>query len=202
MEKENYLNLIPPSQSDLLLRTWGYDLVNEYFSIAQLISATDSPILELATGSGRMCAVLSTMFPTILTGDISLSDQQNVFRRIPKQFIDRVQFSQFNMEHLPFRSNSLQTIVCMNTMHEVSHPVHCIQEILRIIRPHGTLVLGDFNQTGFDVMQKIHKAVYHNDHPEGSISIGEIKKVISSTFHSVHPYETQLNTTFFATGKQ
>jgi ubiquinone/menaquinone biosynthesis C-methylase UbiE len=202
MNVEPYLALIPLSQSDQLLRGWGYDLLRENFSIVQQLPVTNSPVVELATGTGRMCATLSCIFPMIISGDISVDDIPRVHQRLLKQFADRVHFMQLDMENLPFRSESISTLVCMNTLHEVSHPQLCLQEMIRVMNPKGTLVIGDFNQTGFDIMQRIHEIVYQNDHQEGSISTDEIEKILTASFHSFRSVTTPLNITYFASDKR
>ncbi len=202
MDIEKFLEQIPQSESDQYLRRWGYDLVREYFSITQQVPPTNSPVLELATGTGRMCAVLSCFFPSIISGDISLQDLPRANVRIPKPFTNRVHFLQLNMEHLPFRSGSISTLVCLNTLHEVSNPHRCIQEMIRVIHSKGSLVIGDFNRTGLDAMQKIHTIVYHNEHREGVIPAGEIQRALSQSFRSVRSFATKLNFTYFASDKQ
>ena len=202
MDINTHLEQIPQSQSDLLLRAWGYDLVREYFSVAQQLPQSSAPVVELATGTGRMSAVLSCIFPSIISGDISFNDLPRVLQRIPKPNVERVHFVQLNMENLPFQSDSIHTVVCMNTLHEVSNPYLCLLEMIRVIRPDGTLVIGDFNRTGFDAMKKIHQTVYHNDHLEGLISLDEIERLLSSSFHTVRSFSTTLNVTCIASNKQ
>jgi ubiquinone/menaquinone biosynthesis C-methylase UbiE len=200
-ESELYLHQIPLSQSDRLLNEWGHDLLREYFSIAELLLPTNHPVLELATGSGRMCAVLSCLFPSVVTGDRTLTDHPRVIERVPPEFLRRITFLQFDMEQLPFGTGQIHSVVCMNTLHETEHPSACLQELVRITQPEGRLIVGDFNRTGFDVMQRIHELVYHNDHNEGDISPEEIHRHLSLSFQSVSTIETPLNRTFLATRK-
>ncbi len=202
MDIDSHLEQIPQSQSDLLLRTWGYDLVREYFSVAQQLPQSSAPVVELATGTGRMSAVLSCIFTSIISGDISFGDLPRVLQRIPKPNIGRVHFVQLNMENLPFRSDSIPTLVCMNTLHEVSNPYLCLLEMIRVARPDGSLVIGDFNRTGFDAMQKIHQTAYHNDHHEGLITLDEIERILSLSFHTVRSFPTPLNVTYVASDKR
>jgi ubiquinone/menaquinone biosynthesis C-methylase UbiE len=196
------LSSIPQSDSDRLLQSWGYDLVGEYQTIAGQIPVSRDPVLELATGTGRMCAVLSFSFPIILTGDISLEDLPKTIHRLPRHNAHRLSFLQLDMEHLPFRTDSLRTIVCMNTIHEVSEPRRCLQEMTRILHPKGRLIVGDFNPTGYDMMQKVHQTVYHNDHTTGSMSMPEVETIIRSSFTEVRICPTPLNITVFASGKK
>jgi ubiquinone/menaquinone biosynthesis C-methylase UbiE len=90
----------------------------------------------------------------------------------------------------------------MNTMHEVIAPRHCLQEMIRVLHPEGRLIVGDFNPTGFDMMQKIHHIVYHNDHTTGSMSMQEVETIIRLSFTEVRIQPTPLNITVFASGKR
>jgi ubiquinone/menaquinone biosynthesis C-methylase UbiE len=120
MNIETILELITPSQSDQLLKIWGFDLVSEYFTIAQQLPPTNFPVIELATGTGRMSAILSCMFPSTISGDISLTDHPRTLQRVPKQFLSRIQFLQLNMENLPFRSDNILSCMRLSTRRNAS----------------------------------------------------------------------------------
>lgn len=201
LNEVSYLTSIPLSDSDRLLHSWEFDLTKEYFSIAEEYKTASSVAFELATGTGRMPAVLSGLFPTVITGDLSLGDHARAVNRIPPANLDRMQFIQLNMESLPFRTNSIPLLFCLNTLHEVSHPKRCIEEMIRVIHPNGTLVIGDFNRTGFDAMQEIHRIVYKNDHNEGTITMQEVKQMLVGSFDSVKEVQTPLNRTLIASQK-
>ncbi len=201
MDIDALLHEIVPSHSDRILHDHGFDLVREYFDLALHLSPSRSPVIELATGTGRMIAVLSSLSIPVITGDISLSDQPRALARVPARFQQNVRFLQLDMEHLPFRSDSLPSIVCINTLHETDHPHDCLREMIRSIHPAGQLMVGDFNRTGFDVMQTIHRSVYHNDHSEGTITIDEIGEELCKRFATVRTIVTPLNTTYLATQK-
>ncbi len=175
--------------------------MKEYFLIASHVHTSSLNVVELATGTGRMCAVLSGLFPFVITGDISLDDFPRAQERIPPQFKDSVCFIQLNMESLPFASNSLQTIFCMNTVHEVSNPLLCVDEMIRVLHPNGVLTVGDFNCRGFEMMQLVHKIVYHNNHNKGKLSINDVGGILSKRFLRCKTIETPLNSTIIATGK-
>ena len=195
-------SLIEPSESDRILHGYGCDLVLEYFSIARHLPVTTLPVVELATGSGRMIAVLSTFVPSILTGDLSLADAPRARKRVPHQFRDRVSFFQLDLERLPFRTDAIRSMICMNTLHETEHPHACLAEMIRTIHPDGTLIIGDFNRKGFDLMQTVQQQVYHTDHHEGSITSDEIANILHGSFNTVTVFETELNTSYIAANKR
>lgn len=202
MESDSYLESIPLSQSDQLLRSWGFDLTKEYFQIVTERSSRTPSVIELATGTGRMCAVLSGIFEVVVTGDITLHDHPRAQGRILPEFAHRVQFTVLDMEQLPFKDNSVPFLMCVNTLHEVDLPVQCLHEMIRVVGKGSELIVGDFNDLGFETMQRIHEIVYHNNHSTGTISLSTVEEMLSSSFTDVRTMETSLNTTFIASGKR
>lgn len=195
------LSTIPPSESDRLLRSWGYDLTGEY---EQIISRTDLPlqstILELATGTGRMTSVLTRRGFRVVTGDLDLQQQHRAEERITAGYLPFVQFLQLNMEGLPFPDHSIPFLVCMNTLHELAHPQNAFSELLRVHDPRGVLVLGDFNETGFEVMKRLHQVVYAGHHSLGMMPMKETEPALQDRYEYVHSIETPLNISFVASG--
>lgn len=194
---------IPMSPSEELLQSRGYDLVDEYLQIVQqaLLRPHDC-VLELTTGTGRMTAVLTCLGFHVITGDLTAEKHQQVFHRVSSEYRDRIQLVLLDMEELPFRSAAAGIITCVNTLHELEHPQRCLSELLRIHNPQGTLILGDFNETGFEVMQEVHRVIYGNDHPRGSLKITDAESVIRQTYSSVATVVTPLNITYIASRKK
>lgn len=195
------LSTIPPSESDRLLRSWGYDLTAEYEEVIQSIAfPPQSLILELATGTGRMTSVLTRLGFRVVTGDLGLQQRHRAEERITRQYLPVVQFLQLNMEELPFADQSIPYLVCMNTIHELANPRKALSELLRVPDPRGVLILGDFNETGFEVMERLHQVVYAGHHSLGTMSMKEIEPVLQSRYRYVRSIETPLNTSFVASG--
>lgn len=187
---------IPLSDSDRLLGTRGFDLLAEYNEIVRATGLPAGPVLELATGTGRMCAVLTHHYERVVTGDISLDGIPRVLQRVPTALLGRLAFLQLDMERLPFRDRSVPFILCVNTLHETAAPRRCLEEMLRVLKPGGVLAVGDFHEAGFDTMQWIHEEVYHNDHERGTMPIGDAEPMLRERGGSLRRLETALNTTF------
>lgn len=60
----------------------------------------------------------------------------------------------------------------------------------------GVLVLGDFNETGFEVMERLRQVVYAEHHPLGTMSVREAQPVLQSYYTEVEEKETPLNSVF------
>ena len=191
------------SKSDELLRTWGYDLVEEYFSVAREASVDPgSSVLEVATGTGRMTAVLTRLGCNVTTGDVTQEKAEQLWRRVTPAYAPQVKIMLLDLEKLPFKTGSVRTIICMNTLHELADPHRCLGELLRIHDRSGTVVVGDFNDTGFAAMQNVHQSIYKNDHQRGLMSIIAVEPILREHYSDVRVALTPLNITFIAGGKK
>lgn len=188
---------IPKSESDLLLNNLGYDLMEEYL---QMISAADFPpnslILDVATGTGRAASTLTRMGYYVITGDYNFDAKADSEKRITEAYLNKVKYIQLNLEKIPFPDNSIENIVCINTLHELDDPFICLKEILRVHTPTGKLLIGDFNSEGFDVMDKLHMVRVGELHPRGKISSEEIKNILVEAYSNVEEINTALNNGF------
>jgi ubiquinone/menaquinone biosynthesis C-methylase UbiE len=199
---EFIVDSIPPSKSDEVLRRWGYDLIAEYVQILQEAHFDcASPLLELATGSGRMAAVLSRLGFVVVTGDISHEKHADALGRLTEAFSDRANHLLLNMQSLPVPDGGIRNIVCLDTVHELEKPDLCLSELIRVHDPEGTIVLGDFNELGFEVMQRLHRTVYGNDHPRGFLKMAEMKSILQKSYDVIHEVVTPLNISYIATHK-
>jgi ubiquinone/menaquinone biosynthesis C-methylase UbiE len=196
------VNSIPSTRTDELLRAQGYDLLDEYDNII-LKAGFDSsfPVLELATGTGRTAAILARHGFRVFTGDIVLEKKAEALSRITPGYYNRVSMIALDMERLPFRDNSVNSIISLNTVHELHHPEECFEELIRIHHPAGTLVVGDYNEEGFAVLQKIHSNLFGRDHSRGHLPIQALKTVLRREYRRITTIQTNLNNSFICTGK-
>jgi ubiquinone/menaquinone biosynthesis C-methylase UbiE len=194
---------IPLTDSDNLLKSWGYNLAAEYFEIINNAKLSNSqPILELATGTGRMSAVLTRLGYEVITGDISTEDREKAEKRITKHYLSKVRFVTINMENLPFENNSFSNVISMNTLHHLENPEVCIHELIRVHSGTHSLIIGDFNKDGFDALQKVHQILYKNDHSRGSLNIAKLKHLLEISYKQVREFHTNLNISYIASEKK
>ena len=197
------LNSIPKSESDLLLNEWGYDLMEEYF---QLIKAADFPkdkfMLDVATGTGRAASILTRLDYCVITGDNNHEFKKESENRISEKFLHKVQYVKLNLEKIPLPDNSVDNIVCIDTLHELENPMICLSEIIRIHSVRGKLLIADFNSVGFDVMDKNHTTRYNKLHPRGKISSDELKNILTVKYSDIKEINTKLNEGFIISGKR
>ena len=202
-DRNALLASIPRSQSDELLRNWGFDLFKETLVVLEHARLDPrAPVLELAAGSGRTTALLTRLGHRVIAGDLDFSRLPDLRRRTGGEHLHLVSLVKVNMERLAFRDHAAAFITCVNTLHEVDDPDRCLSELVRVHGSPGTLVLMEFNDEGFDRMQRLHEAVYQNDHTRGTVSHATVRRTLEAAYESVQIVETPLNTSYIATGKR
>jgi len=194
---------IPKNENDFILNEWGYDLMEEYF---ELISATKLSaeyfVLDIATGTGRAASILSRMGYNVITGDYNYNFKFESENRITKEYLNKVNYIKLNLEKNPFKDNSIENIICIDTFHELNNPFLCLNEIIRIHSPNGKLLIADFNSKGFDVIDKLYKIKYNKLHTRGKISLTDLESILISNYSEIKIINTKLNKGFIAWGKR
>lgn len=192
---------IPSTPSDDLLRSWGFDLKEEYCQIVRESALQPGThVLEVASGTGRMTAVLTRLGCTVTTGDVTQEKAEQLWRRVTPAYAHQVGLMLLDLRGLPFKTASVGTVVCLNTLHELAEPRRSVEELLRVHDRSGTLIIGDFNESGFETMQKLHQAIYGNDHPRGLMKISEVEPLLRPRYKDVRIVQTPLNITYIACG--
>lgn len=196
------IETIPKSESDLLMNELGFDLMRDYSDlINNATMPLDKPILDIATGTGRSASILTRMGYSVFTGDYNNRLKEESALRITNEFVNNVKFIRLNLESIPFPDNSIENIICIDTMHELENPLLCLEEIIRIHSPGGVLLLADFNDTGFDLMDNIHLKRYGKLHTRGKIIRKEIEQHVNKHYNIVKVNNTKLNFGFTLSGK-
>ncbi len=197
------LESIPKSESDYLLNEWGYNLMEEYLTS---ITAANFPpncvVLDIATGTGRAASTLTRLGYNVMTGDFNFDLKCESDKRISEKYFHKVKYIKLDLEKIPFANDFIENIVCINTIHELGNPLLCLNEIFRIHKPNGKLVIADFNLEGYDIMDKLHKKRYNRLHPRGKMPLEELNNILINNYSSINEINTKLNKIFIASGKR
>jgi len=194
---------ITKSDSDLLLNERGFNLIKDYSElIVEAEFPVNSIVLDVATGTGRAAAILSRIVQKVITGDYDFTLKSESEKRITDKFINKVLYVKLNLEKIPFPDNSIENIVCINTIHELQNPLTCLSEIIRIHSTKGKLLLSDFNTKGFNIMDELHKIQYGKVHTRGKISYDEIEDFVTQQYDVKKMINKDLNFGLILSGKK
>jgi len=152
-------------QREALFRRFGYDSAASLKFILVKILPLPGHVLEIGTGKGRFLAAMAKHADRITTLDVDAQQQRAAKLHVRQTRAGRrIQFVVHDAEHLPWPAASFDTVASMNTFHHLEHPMRVFQEMLRVLKPGGKLVLCDFSPRGFQIFDRIHR-VEGGTHP-------------------------------------
>ena len=61
-----------------------------------------------------------------------------------------------NAENMSFEDGSFDIIFSVNTVHHLDNPHKVMEEISRILTFEGKIVISDFSEEGFKILDKVH----------------------------------------------
>lgn len=154
-----------------LFLKFGYNLDREREVILEQVSPLRGKILEAGTGKGHFASALAKCGLIFTSFDISKEERNLAKLYLKFQLLDgyadlRVE----NGEHLSFKDECYDMVFSINTLHHFTQPHKVLDELIRVLKPGGKLILSDFTEKGFKTMDQIH-ALEGNAHDRGTVTI-------------------------------
>lgn len=142
-----------------LYKKFGYDIEKEGAFIFLQAHPIYGKILEVGTGKGHFTIQLAKEGYRFTSIDVSEEEQNYAKLNIKHLNLeDHVDFKLENAENLSFKDNSFDIVFSINTMHHLPNPDRVIDEIVRVLTAKGKIILSDFTQEGFKLIEKIHES--------------------------------------------
>ena len=147
------------AERDALMRSFGYDVTaGVEFVVAQALPLAGC-VLEIGTGKGRFMIALAPHVKTLTTVDISPEEQQFARRTARLAGVrTKIKYILQDAVTLPWPDQTFDAVVTMNAMHHISHFTQVLEEMQRVVKPGGKLVLADLSPRGFQIMARFHRS--------------------------------------------
>ncbi|KMQ67398.1 methyltransferase type 11 [Chryseobacterium sp. FH2] len=149
-------------------------------SIKTLLIEDDEHILEIGHGNAsHVKSILNKAQHVKYTGiDIS-ETMHNEAKRLNAEFKNQADFILYEGKKLPFEDKTFDKIFTVNTVYFWEQPIEYLNEIYRILKDNGTLVL-TFGQRDF--MEKLpftqfDFTLYNTDEMEETVSKSHFKRM-------------------------
>jgi ubiquinone/menaquinone biosynthesis C-methylase UbiE/acyl-coenzyme A thioesterase PaaI-like protein len=193
----------PGTDSDRRLSELGYDLVGEHRRAVALagFGATDR-VLDVATGSGRMAFALAAAGCRVISGDIDGEVVRETRERVGAVIRDAVVFRIMDAARLDLPDAGFASVATANALHHMAEPERVLEEMTRVLEEEGRLLIVEFNEHGFRVMDQVHRAIHHRPHDQGRLSSQAICEFLRAHFESVEHHVLPLNDVWIAGGKR
>jgi len=138
-------------------RSFGYDLEKERDFILDKSLPISGNILEIGTGKGHFALALAKRGFSFTSIDISEEEQK--IAKLNLQYYElekQVNFRIEDAQDLSFPDWSFDVIFSINVFHHLEKPHGVLNEIVRLLRPEGKIVLSDFNAKGLEIINACH----------------------------------------------
>lgn len=103
------------------------------------------PVLDVGCGTGNMALLFARRGLTVSGVDISEKMLHHARQKAVEAGI-KVDFRQADASRLPFPNESFGTVTCLLTIEFSNRPEDVVQEIYRVLRPGGHLILATLNR--------------------------------------------------------
>ncbi|MBN1398899.1 MAG: class I SAM-dependent methyltransferase [Bacteroidetes bacterium] len=192
MDKEILENHKKYSERTALFKSYGYDVEKERSFIVEQAKPLNGRILEAGTGKGHFAIALAKEGRPFVTIDISAEEQH--YAKLNLAYFGFNKLADFrieNAERMNFPDGSFDIIFSVNVVHHLQEPNKVTDEFIRILSPDGKIVIADFTENGFRIIEKIHALDGHT-HQAGKIGLAEIEAYLNKKGFSVINAESDI----------
>ena len=158
------------------LRRFGYDSPAAIrFVLAQALPLGGA-VLEIGTGKGRFLVGLARHAGTITTVDIAAEEQRCARLNARYAGVEgKIRFVVRDAVRLAWPPGTFDAAVTMNAMHHIAHFKQVLEEMLRVVKSGGRIVLADFSPRGFQIIAREHRAE-GKTHPHEHYDFREVQR--------------------------
>ena len=154
---------------------YGYDIKREREAVIAAGGHIKGDVLEVGTGPGHLTLALARRTARVTSVDIDQQKLEEAHAFLSFYGLqDRVRFVRADAGCLDLSSESFDFVFCANVIHHLADAFKVVDEMLRVSRPGGTIVISDFNAAGLRLIARIHQDQGRDHRPE-NVSIEDVR---------------------------
>ncbi|MFC1808948.1 class I SAM-dependent methyltransferase [Candidatus Omnitrophota bacterium] len=175
-------------------QSFGFKGDEAYKFIIDHAELYNGTVLEVGTGKGYFTLELARCGLTVTSIDIAEEEQLKAAALL--EYYDLYEDVSFRVEdaaHLSFSSHVFDAVVTVYTLHHIKNSYDCLQEMIRVVKPTGKIIISDFNDNGFVLVDKIHKARGEKGHAVRGVTIKEAQDFFDKKGYRTRFYSHTIN---------
>lgn len=143
-------------------------------------------VMDLGTGTGRLAMLLAEEGASEVVGvDISpamLEVAEYLRLSSASPAADRVSFRLAAAQRMPFRGESFDAIVCRLVLNHTHKPEHILQELVRLLKPGGALILAELLGADDSVKRATQNTIEARRNPShvAALSAEQYRKLVTN----------------------
>ncbi len=143
-------------------RRLGYDNPAATEFVVGIAGPLSGPVLDVGTGKGSLTLELARQGVEVVSVDIDPEEQQLAVHLAREAGLDAlIEFVQGDAALIPCPDDFFAWAGMLDVLHHLEDADPVLDEMLRVVRPGGLLMLADFSEPGFALVEKIHRSEGH-----------------------------------------
>lgn len=152
----------------ILKEQYGFDTVAVREQAVDFSKIQGRKILDIGTGSGWMAIVLAKRGFEVVTIDIDAGPLQRAKETAQDEgVVDNIIFKKADATRLPFADNAFDAVFSFDSMHHLPDCYQAIEEMFRVCKASGWIVISDLNANGLKVIRQLlsDQGEKHDENP-------------------------------------
>ena len=142
-----------------LYRTFGYDRELAMNFILDAAGGIEPPVLDIGTGKGFTATELARRGFPVTSVDISEELMRGAFLFAKAAGVDGlIEYNIADANDLPFDNEKFNLVALVNALHHMENFRGVLSEISRVLKPGGKLLVTEFTDEGFAILDRIHES--------------------------------------------
>jgi ubiquinone/menaquinone biosynthesis C-methylase UbiE len=161
-------------------RRLGHDDFAAARFVAEAAGRLEGPALDVGTGKGLFAMALARRGLDVVSVDVNAEDSELAAALAGEAGLDgRTRFLLHDARSLPFPDGSFGCAAMMEVLHHLDDARPVLAEMARLVRPGGAIVVADFVEAGFTIVDSVYRAD-GREHPRSGSTLEGAKVFLSS----------------------
>ena len=122
--------------------------IQERIDVIKIVQPKDKIILDLGAGKGRFAIALAEQGAKLVIG-VDISEEMLKIakeRTKQKNLQNRIIFERGDAQNLKYPNDYFDAAICLQTFMHLPNPQKCMQELARVVRPGGLIIVDQINK--------------------------------------------------------
>jgi ubiquinone/menaquinone biosynthesis C-methylase UbiE len=179
-------------------KKFGCDPEGERWFVIEQALPIEGKILEVGSGYGYFAAALAERGYHLTGVDPCADDIAAAKWHLERTgFLSMVDLHVASGEKLPFPDHSFDVVFSVKVFHHLESPFRVVDEMIRVLAPEGKIIISDFSEAGFDVVEKVH-VLEGEKHSRAGAPLLDVKKYLIDKGLGVQHERTRFQDTLIA----
>ncbi len=147
--------------------------------VVSYVPESEKPVLDLGTGQGFAAVALALKGRRVATVDISEENLRKSFLYAASESVEgMIDFYLEDAGSLHFEDGEFDSVLMLNMLHHLKDFRRVAAEISRVTAPGGRLVIADFTEKGFGILEGVLSGEGRSHYRENELMLPDTREIL------------------------